>query len=135
MKKYIVVIAYVCVTLFCLYELQLLITQPRQYQFLARQLDTVEVQIRAIETNPEGDEFRWLSDDVTITVPKPTQTGVVHMHVWIAPGRITTAIQVGNYQLSTPLFSAFQSRRIALLVTPSATQSSLLPIKFIFKPN
>jgi hypothetical protein len=135
MKKYIIGIAYLCVTLFCLYELQWLITQPRQYQFLARQLDTIEVQIRALETNPQGDEFRWLSDDVTITVPKPTQTGIVHMHVWIAPGRVTTAIQVGNYRLTTPLFLPFQSRRIAILTTPSGTQSSLLPIKFIFKPN
>jgi hypothetical protein len=135
MKKYIIGIAYVCVTLFCVYELQRLITQPAQNQFLARQLDTVDVQIRALETNPQGDEFRWLSDDVTITVPKPTQTGVVHIHVWIAPGRVTTAIQVGNYRLATPLFLPFQSRRIAILTTPSGIQSSLLPIKFIFKPN
>ncbi len=135
MKNYIIITAYVGMSLLCVGILSWLIQQPSQSQYLARQLDTIAGLVRNLETNHKGDEFRWLSDDVAITVPKPTQTGIVRMHIWIAPERIVTAIQVGDYQLSTAPFLALQSRRVALLVTPSVTQSSLLPIKLNFKPN
>lgn len=135
MNKYTIFSTYLCVSICCVLLLYWQVSQPTQNQFLARQLDTIEVLIRDIEVNPQGTEFRWLSDSISIMVPKPTAQGIVTLNIWQAPQRTATAIQVGGYQISLPKMTALQSRRIAVLATASATTSTLLPITFRFAPN
>jgi hypothetical protein len=134
-NKYMLISAYVCMSISCVLLLYWQVHQPIQNQFLAQQLDTVEGQIRAIELNPQGNEFRWLSDGVSIMVPKPTTLGIVTIHMWEAPQRVATAIQVGNHRIAMPAFTALQSRRLAILANTSTTTSTQLPISFIFDPN
>jgi len=132
-RKYI--IAYMLFALICLSVLYWVIQKPTQNQFLAQELNTIPMRIRDIEINPQGKQFRWLSDSVSIMAPKPTAQGIVTLNVWKAPQRIATAIQIGNYQLSLPEMAALQPRRLAILATSTATSSTLLPITFRFAPN
>lgn len=133
MKKIIVV--YLLVTLVCLGMLQWLIQQPAQNQFLARQLTTSQGLIRDLEADPSGTEFRWLNDSVTVMVPKPTQIGFLRMQMWTAPQRVATAIHVGNHRFALPVLPALQQRKVALLVTSTTTQSTLLPVKIDLRAN
>ena len=134
-KQAVMIGSYVLMSVCCVLLLYWQVNQPTQNLLWARQLDTIDKQIRAVELNPQGQEFRWLSDDVSIMIPTPTTLGIVTIHTWEAPQRNATAIQVGNHRISMPASTALQSRRLAILATSTTNTSTLLPVKFIFAPN
>jgi hypothetical protein len=100
----------------CLGGVTYLLHAPSQQQLSA--LDVVaddSKTIRDIEKNNQGVNFRWLSDQVTLMLPQPTNAGIMVLDYWVAPQRVATAIHINSTTISLPPTTALIQRRIAIL--------------------
>jgi hypothetical protein len=118
MRLRIVTICIYSVTLIvCLIGITYAIQSPVQHQLFA--IDIVAdggKTIRDIEKNSQGVAFRWLKDQVTLTLAQPTHAGILTVGYWIAPNRVATAVQINSTTITLPPMGALTQRRIAVLV-------------------
>jgi len=93
------------------------ISMPAQHKLAA--IDLVAdggKTIRDSQKNSQGVTFRWLSDQVVLTIAQPTSAGILTFNYWIAPNRVATAVHINSTTIPLPPSGALTQRRIAMLV-------------------
>lgn len=129
--------AYLLMWVLCMCEINYLIDFPQQHQLHAADiLSDGGKSIRALEKNGQGQDFRWLSDTVTLTIAQPTPVGILTFHYWIAPQRAATSVQINTTSFTLPPAEALKKRRIAVLVFhPDRVPQTTLALQFVAQPK
>ena len=116
-SRIITILGYLLMLVICIVGVEYVLNVPSQRQISA--IDLVAdngVTIRDIEKNDQGVAFRWLSDQVSLTIPQPTNAGILIFDYWIAPQRVATALLINSTTTPLPPTKALTQRRISILV-------------------
>ncbi len=118
MRLHIITIClYSVILLVCLFAIAYVIRIPVQHQLSVSDIVSDGGKtIRDIEKNSQGVPFRWLRDQVTLTLAQPTSAGILMFDYWIAPNRVATALHINATTIPLPPTGALIQRHIALLV-------------------
>ena len=115
--RIITICIYSAILLVCLFGIAYVIRIPVQHQLSAADIVSDGGKtIRDIEKNSQGVPFRWLRDQVTLTLAQPTSAGILMFDYWIAPNRVATALHINATTIPLPSTGALMQRRIAMLV-------------------
>lgn len=131
------VLRYLLMAFICVCGVSYLIGLPRQHQLHAVDIASDGGRnIRDLEKNNRGQDFRWLSDTVTLRIAQPTGAGILTFGYWTAPTRIATALQINTTAFVLPPTQALQPRRIAVLVFHHAdVPQTTIAMQFIAMPS
>jgi len=115
--RIITMLGYLLMLTVCIVSVKYVIDTPSQRQLSAINLVADNgTTIRDIEKNDQGVAFRWLSDQVSLAIPQPTNAGILLLDYWIAPQRVSTALLINSTIIPLPPTIALTQRRIAILV-------------------
>lgn len=131
------IVIYLLVLCGCVWGMRYFIDKPAQHQLHA--VDLVAdggKTIRDLEKTPDGQAFRWLHDDVNLTIAQPTESGILTFQYWIAPERVANAVHINTSQIPLPPSTPLQQRKISILVFhATGVPQSTFGIQFVAMPK
>ena len=132
-----IIVVYIIALCGCVWAMRYVIQAPTQHQLYASDIAADGGKtIRDLEKSASGQRFRWLSDNVTLTIAQPTNTGILTLHYWVAPNRVANALHINATQIALPPTAPLQQRRIAMLVSHKTyVPQTTIGMQFVAQPK